>query len=392
MRAAWLIAWKDLRASVRDRSAIAVAVVAPLVLAFILSSVLPDEELDVTYGFVDEDGGRVAQAFSTGVLDAIAKDFATVRELESRSEAVTRAKNDEIAAAFVIPEGFSEAVESGGGGTLEVVGNPESDVGAPIAESIAEAFVRELNSLSLSIATTTTLTGQQPTEEFIRRVRGVAQGIEPPVALDQESADSREFDDKTFFAAGMAVFFLFFTAQLGATGLLRERRQGTLTRLSAAPVSRNSILIGKGLFTFVLGVSSMAILIVASSLLLNASFGDRVGVSLIVLAAVFAAMGVQSLVTALARTDEQAASFGSVVAVTLGLLGGTFFPLSQAPGVIASLSYITPHAWIMRGLGDLSGGGASIGDLIPSLVALLSFGLVTISLALLFLRKRGLLA
>lgn len=101
-------------------------------------------------------------------------------------------------------------------------------------------------------------------------------------------------------------------------------------------------------------------------------------------------MGLQSLVTTLAKNDEQATGYGAVVGVTLGLLGGTFFPLSQAPGFISSLSFLTPHAWLMRGFGELSGGVAGVADIVPSLLALLAFGCVTGAVAL--LRSRSLVA
>jgi ABC-2 type transport system permease protein len=131
----------------------------------------------------------------------------------------------------------------------------------------------------------------------------------------------------------------------------------------------------------------MLVLIIASALLLGAEWGDPSGVAVMVLAAVFAALGVQSLVTTLAKTDEQAGAYGSVIAVTLGLLGGTFFPLSQAPPAIATLSFLTPHAWIMRGLGDLSGGAGRAADLAVPVLALVAFGAVTGGIAL--VRARG---
>ena len=65
------------------------------------------------------------------------------------------------------------------------------------------------------------------------------------VAVNDVSAQTKELDQKSFFAAGMAVFFLFFTVQFGVTSLLEERNDGTLARLLAAPISRASILGGK---------------------------------------------------------------------------------------------------------------------------------------------------
>lgn len=393
MRSALLIARKDLLRSVRDRSALAVAILAPLVLAFILSTVLPDEEdLGITYGYVNQDSGQPAQAFVTVVIEGIAADFADIRAFDSRAEAVAAAEDDRIAAAFVIEEGFSESVEAGDPATIDVIANPMSDIGGPLARALAEGYAAELNAVGVSIATFVAGFDEIPPPDAIETIRAAALAEGPPVTVGNRAAGDREFDDKSFFAAGMAVFFLFFTTQLGAQSLLRERREGTLTRLLAAPMSRASVLAGKALFTYVLGVVSLSVLIVASAFLLGASWGDWVGVALIVLAAVFAAMGVQSVATTLAKTDEQAAGFGSVVAVTLGLLGGTFFPLSQAPGFVATLSYATPHAWIMRGLGDLSGGSGTIGDIVPSLVALVLFGVVTGAIALTRVRKIAVVA
>ncbi|HEY7874903.1 MAG TPA: ABC transporter permease [Actinomycetota bacterium] len=388
MRGALLIARKDLLRSVRDRSAIAVAIVAPLLLAFILSSVLPDDDdLGITYGYVNEDGGPLAQTFVTVVLEGIAEDFATIRELDSRADAVEAAADDEIAAAFVLEEGFSEAVQAGDPAALEVVANPVSEVGGPIARALADGYVAELDAIGLSIATYLATSGEEPSEEVLARVRTAAQALGPPATIEDRTTGDREFDDNTFFAAGMAVFFLFFTTQMGAQSLLRERREGTLLRLAAAPVSKRAILAGKAIFTYVLGVTSLVVLIAASGLVLGASWGNWLGVGLIVLAAVFAAMGVQSVATTLAKTDEQAAGFGSIVAVTLGLLGGTFFPLSQAPGFVANLSFVTPHAWIMRALGDLSGGTSTVSDVVPSLIALVVFGTVMGTIALVRVRR-----
>jgi ABC-2 type transport system permease protein len=93
-------------------------------------------------------------------------------------------------------------------------------------------------------------------------------------------------------------------------------------------------------------------------------------------------MGVQSLVATLAKTDEQAQGYGSIIAVTLGLLGGTFFPVAEGPGFMADLSFVTPHAWLMRGLGELSGGAADLADITPAIGALVLFGAVTGAVAL----------
>ena len=144
----------------------------------------------------------------------------------------------------------------------------------------------------------------------------------------------------------MAVFFLFFTVGFGVTGLLEERNNGTMARLVAAPISSSAILAGKMLTSLVLGLFSMGVLILSTTLLFGASWGNSLGVAALVIAAVLAAMGIMAVITTAAKTAEQAGNWQSVTAVILGLLGGTFFPVSRAPGVLRTLTFVTPQAML----------------------------------------------
>ena len=196
-----------------------------------------------------------------------------------------------------------------------------------------------------------------------------------PVTLRDITAATKQLDATTYLAAGMAVFFLFFTVQFGVSSLLEERNDGTLVRLLAAPIPRSSILAGKMLTSFVLGCISMSVLAIASTLLFGADWGNPTGVAVLIVCGVLAAMGIMALVATMAKTAEQAGNWQAIIAVVLGLLGGTFFAISQAPPVLAKLSLITPQAWFMRGLGDLHGGGLPVVAL-PAL-AMLAFAAVT---------------
>jgi ABC-2 type transport system permease protein len=93
------------------------------------------------------------------------------------------------------------------------------------------------------------------------------------------------------------------------------------------------------------------------------------------------------LVASVAKTPEGAGNLGSIIAVILGMLGGTFFPVGAGGGLLASLTYLTPHAWFMRGLADLSS-GAPWTDALPATGAIMVFAVVTSLLAVVLLRRR----
>ena len=131
----------------------------------------------------------------------------------------------------------------------------------------------------------------------------------------------------------------------------------------------------------------MTILVIATTALIRADWGPPVGVAAMVVGGIVAAIGISSLVISFARTAESAGAASSAVAITLGILGGTFTPTSQAPEVMSTLALATPHGWFMRGLGDMHGTGASIADGLPAVLVLLAMGLVTGGIGLLRARR-----
>jgi ABC-2 type transport system permease protein len=386
VRAAWLICLKDLRSRLRDRSALLIGIMVPLALAFIFNVIFSGVSGDsgvIGLGVVDADHGSASQAFTQQVLPAVNRSgLITIRTETSTARARTLAANGTLDAVIVIPAGFSARVEAGQPASMQVIGNVDASIAAEVARSIAEAYAAELNRVRLSVATVLAGPGGSGSTQALA---AQAAATATPVAVSDVSAQTKELDTKSFFAAGMAVFFLFFTVQFGVTSLLEERNEGTLARLLAAPISQASILGGKLLTSFLLGVISMAVLVVATTLLFGANWGNPLGVAVLIVAAIGAAMGIMSLIATVARNAEQAANWQSVAAVVLGLLGGTFFPVSQAPGVLSALTFAAPQAWFLRGLGDLRGGSLSA-VWVPAL-AMLGFAVVTGGVALFRLRR-----
>lgn len=386
MRAAWLICAKDLKARLRDRSALLIGIVVPLALAFIFNVIfsgISGSSGVINLGVVDADHGAASQAFTQQVLPAVkSSGLITIHTEDTAARARALAADGTLDAVIVIPAGFSTQVQAGQPASMQVISNVDAGISAQVARSITQAYADELNRVRLSVATVVASRGGSGDTQALA---GQAAATATPVAVSDVSAQTKQLDTKSFFAAGMAVFFLFFTVQFGVTSLLEERSEGTLARLLAAPIGRGSILGGKLLVSFLLGVISMAVLVVATSLLFGAHWGNPLGVAVLIVAAIAAAMGIMALIATLAKNAEQAANWQSVVAVVLGLLGGTFFPVSQAPGVLSTLTFFAPQAWFLRGLGDLRGG--SLGVVWVPVLAMLGFAVVTGGLALFRLRR-----
>src|SRR3989304_984825 len=145
MRQAWIIAAKDLKLRVRDRSVFIVGIIAPLGLAAIFSSIFnPIEDFDfsATYAVVDQDGGFVATQFVGGLEQFGAG--AEIIKVATRQEAMDLAavepftSGEGVDAAFVIPPGFSDAIQSDPPAEPGGISGPGG-----VAASVAVAFAAQ---------------------------------------------------------------------------------------------------------------------------------------------------------------------------------------------------------------------------------------------------------
>lgn len=389
MRIVFLVALKDLRQRLRDRTALLVSVVAPLGLAFIFSQLLAGTtDFRAVYVVADMDGGPLATVLREDVIGSLEDGGAfTVTDLPTEAAARAAVEGGTADAAFLVPAGFSAAIGAGQAVTLEVVGARDSGLATEIARSVAQRFGDGVVTVQLSVATALELAraggaggsglpGATPDPALQARIIGAASSARPPVILADQTAALRQLSMASYFSASMAILFLFFSAQMGLVSLFDERRQGTLGRILAGPVKPWTVLGGKLLGGFAQGMLAMTVLVVATTLLIGASWGSPLGVALVCTAAVIAALGISTLVISFTNSAEVAGAASSAVAITLGVLGGTFSPTAQGPEIMGTIALFTPHGWFMRGLGDMQGGG-TVADGLQSVVVLLAMGLVT---------------
>lgn len=387
MSAALVIAVKDLRQKLRDRSVLLMAVLAPLGLAFLFSTMIPSQDtFHTTYAVVNLDGGEIAHGLVDGPLAGLqAAGVADLTTLTTEADARVAVDAGDVAAAIVIPAGFTEAVRAGAPAELLVIGGPSS-LSAEVARSVLAAFGSQVTAVQVAVGTALAASGEAPDPALAGELAAAALAAPAPIVLTAGETADRTASSKTYYGASMAVLFVFFAAQFGVLSLLAERRNGTLARMLAAPIAPATILLGKVLVSMVVASISMTVIVLATTFLMGADWGDPLAVAALVLAVALAASGIATLIVGFARTEEQAGSFIAVVALTLAVFGGSFFPMSQAPEGMAALSLVTPHAWFIRGINDLAAGGG-IAVVGPSLAVLVAIGVVTGGIGLLRARQ-----
>jgi ABC-type transport system involved in multi-copper enzyme maturation permease subunit len=180
------------------------------------------------------------------------------------------------------------------------------------------------------------------------------------------------------------VMFAFFLVLTVGWVFVAERRQGTMTRLAAAPVARWEVLVGKLLPCLVLSLFQGFFILGAGRLVFGMSWGpDPFWLVPLVAATSLAAMGLAMLIAALAKTETQVAIYGTLLVLVLaGLSGCLMGDRNLMPERMQEISRITPHAWALDAYRELlTAGQPNLHIVATACVVLSGFGTAFLALA-----------
>jgi ABC-2 type transport system permease protein len=192
------------------------------------------------------------------------------------------------------------------------------------------------------------------------------------------------------------LFGMFFIVVPLAGSLLKERQGEMLVRLLTLPQSCLTILAGK-IFAFILICIIQFALIMFIGKFILPLMGTPVldlgsspaALVVITLSAALAACGYGIFLGTLARTYEQASTFGAVSVVIAAAIGGIMVPVYVMPQFMQKVSVISPLAWGINAFQDVFVRGGDIFSVLPDVALLLIFFLVTYLLAWFNLSRRG---
>jgi linearmycin/streptolysin S transport system permease protein len=418
MKKLFLIGIKDLKLRFRDRAALIFMLLTPFILTLGMglvtgrfsggdSSGISDIPIAIVNLDNDSLGDALVDAFNSEDL----ADLVETTLSEDPEAARLLVDEDEVAAAIIIPAGFTQSVIPQNENALpneeiriEFYANPSRPTSAGIIKAIVDGFMARLDEMRLASMTSVSqliMSGRISPEDAnqvgqemgARLQQNDAGNTNEATAITLNTSTSAgeevEFDVLSFFAPGMALMFLMYTVSYGGSSILAEKSQGTLPRLLISPTNSMQVLGGKILGIFLTGAAQMLILIGASSLFFQLKWGDAFGIVLLVLAAVFGATGWGMLITALARTPAQVGSVGSAVMLIFAMLGGSFTQIENMPAIVQTLGKITPNAWAMDGFTTLALGG-TLTSLARPILALLTMGILLFLISAVLFGKKNL--
>ncbi len=390
---AWTVALKDIVTRLRDRKAILLMVVTPLILTAIVGAAFSglfdqgDESpiQGIALVVVNDDQGDLGQQVADSLATPELANLLTPTAMASLEAARASVEAGDAVAVVYIPPDFSASVRQYGApgsvadniAKIELYTDPVNTIQAGIVETVVSQIVAGFNSAALAAQVSIEQVLAHTTGVDIAAIAAVAEkeiqatlggSNQPKISLDR-SATSGNSDlissSLSYLALGLSIFFLSFSLFDNIKSLLDEQREGTLSRLITTDTGVGHILLGKIGGAFLLGVLQLGILVVATRLLFNLSWGSSIpGLIFIVVAAAVAMTSLGTFLSTFARDIRQADILAGAIVLSSAALGGSFFPPYGFPDWLQKLSYLTVNRWAVDGLVDLIIRNLAFGDVL----------------------------
>jgi ABC-2 type transport system permease protein len=365
------LALKDIRQLVRDWRAAVFLLAMPigftLMFGFAFGGRSGIEEGDprLPVGYLDQDQGQLspqlAALLTSSEVIRIGEDAAT-----SAAELEEQVAGDDLAAAIIVPAGYSSELLAGQTPRLILFADPASNAGIAAQGEVQSAATRLFSSVRAAEL------GSQVYDEQIgfaddaarqsyfeeRLAEGVAAWESPPITIDNQKAFAEEnpSEDNAYAQSspGMMAQFAIFGLLGAVTILVLERKNGSMKRMLTTDLSKGEILLGHYLAMVFMIFVQLFVLVVFGQLFLGLDYLSQPLATLLLITAtslMVAALGL--LIGALAKSEEQVIVYSLIPMFILSGFGGAWVPLDVMPEAFGQIARVTPLAWVITGMQDV---------------------------------------
>lgn len=376
MRRVWALLGKDLLQNYRDR------------LAFLFTFILP-VVFTLFFGFLF--GGSNTSSLPLAVANLDPEGAAALRIIEmlessevvaprafEAEEAERAVADNRVAAALLIPEGFSAGMDAGDAPAVTVVRQMESSGG-----QTAEQAVRQVVSvvaggrLAALVALRAVIPGaapaSHPTEWATALETAVGIMENPVLTLQVENSGTRIGETPRGFdmsSPGMLVNWVLFGLMGAAITLVLDRKSGVLQRLLTTRVRPWEVVAGKAGAMVALTLIQQVVLIGLGQFAFGVDYLRSPGalvLTMLTISILSASIGL--LLASILHSEAAVISATVILAMVLAALGGAWFPLEITGPTFSAIGHISPAAWVLDALRGIIMRGWGIWQVLPRLGA-----------------------
>ena len=411
---------KDLKRVLRDKKALAIILVMPIILMTILGFTVGKFMMDssawighVKIGIVNLDNredllDRVIETFSAigiednssnrngleeindidlvkGLLDIFEvdeiKSFMSY-EIFNEQDAMEKLETGELNSVVFIPKDFtyntllSLATPFTQRQEIEVIVNKNSQFSGRIVEEIVGGYT---NVISTSINGKNSIlevgaelgVGDSLYSEVQDAVSKLHAGNSILGIKIEDVATMRAINGMQYYAVAQGMMFVLYVIGFFAKYALDEKHNHTHDRLILSNLSANKMLLSLGISSGIIVLLQILIFSIYSSLVFKISWGNPANVFILSVFVALATAGMTILISAInMRTSNAKISnmFDAVVVIILSVLGGSFVPLSGAP-TLERIGRLTPNGAAINGFLKIMQ-GYGLKEIFPALIVL----------------------
>ncbi len=319
-------------------------------------------------------GDDLVALLESGELNIEIAEHDSVEELRGAVE------DGAVQTGLVIPVGYDESLRSGGAAELVLIAKPE-DLASALRQGIDAAVAEQSAQVRAA-----RVAGEHAGSDFeaaLQRARATQDAL-PGLAVNTTAVGTSVFPVDAgpfaFGAQGQVILFMFLTSMTAATQLILTRELGVSKRMLATRTPVRAILLGELLGRFAVAMMQGIFIVLISSLLFGVAWGNLLGATLVVVLFALIGTGAAMIIGVFARNPDQAGAIGVVAGMILGAIGGAMVPAELFSEPMTTISRLTPHAWAIDALRDLSFRSAGVGDILVQLAVLaaMAVGLVVV--------------
>ena len=364
MNAAWAVAIKEIRQIRRDRRTLVVLLFLPALFLFLYGYALNFDIRHVSLGVEDRDGSPESRQLIASFVQSTYFDVST--SIRSDADVSAAMDRDRARAVLVIPSDFSRKVRSGRTADVQVILNGDNANTATTVLGYATAVLRAA--------------APRAPDTHIATVDVAARAWYNP-----------ELRSSLFLVPGLIAYLAMISAVVAtALSIVREKETGTMEQVRMAPISTPAYVVGKTAPYLVISQISATLVVLASMALFDLPMrGNWLTLSLVIGVFLAGALGTGLLVSTVADTQQVALQAGALAAFLPTLiLSGFIFPSASMPVVLQWVTWAVPARHFLVALRGVVLKGLGLGQIWPSLLALVIYALFTLGVSALRLARR----
>ncbi len=193
-----------------------------------------------------------------------------------------------------------------------------------------------------------------------------------------------------------SVFSMFFIIIPLAGSIIMERGEGSAFRLKTIPKAIQIVLASKVFVYMMVCLSQLMLMLLVGITLLpmmglpKLQFGNSPIATILV--GIFTAMAATCyglMFGTITTTNQQAAIGGSVSVLIMAALGGVWVPVHLMPGIMKSISKLSPLNWGLEAFHDIFLRDGGVLEVLPEIGLLFGFSVATVAISFWYTRKKN---